>query len=259
MSIANKISGKLRHYSLNNPVMNAFFKQKRQVFLTAEFLGSEDYVTLFTHKVADKAGFLKFIDDAEQETANYQYRHQYWNRSLGSWRWKGVFQHRVLLIDTIFDMDKVGVDFGGAYGPIAKHTRIVDFNEKDLFGRKVSTKSLEQLEDHSIDYLFSSHTLEHIKELEKIVVQIKQKVKPGGDILLNLPSFSCKRWNSGLHKNRLFNDHQWTFYLKDEVLAPTEDLQNLLAIDDFLAAHFTILIKSYTGDNSIFLHLKNEQ
>lgn len=259
MSITKKIEGKIKFYSLNNPIMNRFFQNKRDLFLTKAFLSSEDYISLFTQKVTNKTDFEQFIDDAEQETPNYQYRHRFWHRSLGSWRWKGVYLHRDLLIDNIFDPNKKGIDFGGAYGPIAKHTTIVDFNKQDIFGRKVKTRNLDVLADNFADYLFSSHTFEHIEDLEPVILQIKKKVKKDGDIFLNLPAYTCKRWNSGLHTNRKFNDHAWTFYLEKSKQKPPSTMKNLMAIDTFLSKHFDLKIGVYTGDNSIFMHLVNNK
>ena len=88
---------------------------------------AQDWPNLNKYK-KDNA-FLDFLNDAEESTPNYMYRHQNYGLSLGSWRWKGVFTFREKIIPVLFNNELRGIDFGGAYGPIAKHTDIVDFNQ----------------------------------------------------------------------------------------------------------------------------------
>ena len=249
-------------YSLRNKILSSgffrsHFKNLRNKYLNKEFLLSEEYKDLFTRRVKDQYKFDADINDAEELTPNFKFRHFYFNRALGSWRWKGVYQNRELLSKYIFDENLKGIDFGGAYGPISKNTHIVDFSERDIFGRDVEIKSLDQV-DFKIDYLFSSHTFEHIQELNQTLNQVKEMMNPEGQLFLNLPSYSCKRWRSGIHTNKKFNDHKWTFYLSGDNKALEEiSDNNPLAIDETVEQFFEIQKAEYVGDNSIFIHANN--
>jgi len=238
----------------SNFLAKRHLKNKRQEFLTKDFIKSDEYNAVFCKYIKDIPAFDEYINDAEDETKNYLYRHVFMNKTLGSWRWKSLFQHKLDIVDVIFDGNKKGIDFGGAYGPIAPHTTIVDFNPKDIFGRKVLYNRLSDI-DFEVDFIFSSHTLEHIEEIEDIVKRMKSILSEEGILILNLPSYTCTRWRSGIHSNRKFNDHKWTFLL--EGIDVPKDIINPLMIDTLISKHFEIQKACYTGDNCIFILAKN--
>jgi len=233
-----------------NPVADLYFDYKRPDFLNTTYLSSYKYEKLFHTFAGDKQRFLNFINDAEEETRNFRYRHQIVNRLLGAWRWKPLFMNRDRIIPIIFDPNKAGIDFGGGAGPVNPEATIVDFNQKDVFGRMVKFKTLADV-DFQVDYIFSSHTLEHIKDLDGISIQILNTLKKDGYLILNLPSYTCLRWRSGIHSHKAFNDHQWTFTLSRTEIK--DEIPHLLEIDTLLEKYFKIELKEYSGDNSIFL------
>lgn len=51
--------------------------------------------------------------------------------------------------------------------------------------------------DGSLDYVFSSHCLEHIEDWRSALVEWIAKVKAGGVIFLYLPHPECKIWHPG--------------------------------------------------------------
>jgi len=236
----------------NNPLINKYYQVKRRKVLTKDFLLSDAYNQIFLKYVEDDSSYKKFLNDAEDKTRNFRYRHYKIQKILGCWRWKAFWQFRDELIPLFFNPDKTCVDFGGANGPVSFDAVIVDFFNKDIFGRKVIYKSLDEV-DFQADCIVSSHTLEHIKDLDSTINKLYDLIKPKGDLILNLPAYSCKRWRSGIHTHKEFNDHAWTFYLKETQLE--EDFVNPLAIDQILENNFRIKNKTYVGDNSIFLHL----
>ena len=95
------------------------------------------------------------------------------NDILGAWRWLGLYENRELLSSYVFDKSKKGLDFGGARGPISAHVDICDRLDKDLFGRNTKYHSIEEVEDSSFDYIWSSHTLEHLYDVEYILKMFK--------------------------------------------------------------------------------------
>jgi SAM-dependent methyltransferase len=227
-----------------------YFRHRRKKMLTAEYILSNEYEALMK-KNADADSYDRYIDDAENSTENYQFRHHpFLQKQLGSWRWKAMYQYRKELAPIIFNKKLTGIDLGGAYGPVAQHTVIVDFEKSDIFGREVKYRTLNEI-DFQADYLFSSHTLEHIQDLDELARQIRRILKPGGIIISLVPSYSCISWRVGNHTNKFHNDHVWTFYLSGTPIS--EPINNLLAIDQFMEKYFTLTLKKYTGDNSILL------
>lgn len=252
--ISEKLQGTWNKIFLYNPIANRWFDKKRKEILNREFLESDRYDKLFLKGVNDVKTFRDFRQDAQDKTTNFMFRHFRMGRALGSWRWKGVWLNRKDLIPIIYKPDTKGIDFGGGAGPITLESVVVDFLDKDIFGREVRYKDLKQV-DFKADFIFSSHTLEHIEDLEPIFAEFKRILKPGGDLILNLPSWTCIRWHAGVHSHRQFNDHKWTFFLKDQ--PPNVEVPSPKGIDEDVEKHFEVYRKEYTGDDSILIFAKN--
>lgn len=219
----------------------------------------EDYILgdRYTRKMLKRfdgsaSSFSERIDDAERQTANFHYRHHRVNRLLGCWRWKGLWQKRALLAPIVFDGSLRGLDFGGANGPVSLHTCIVDFDTRDTFGRAVNIHSLDDLTG-PFDYLFTSHTLEHIENLDQVLTRMQGLLKPAAALFLHLPAFTCTRWRPGIHRHQRFNDHHWAFALSSDTGA-VPALDRLILIDRALSHYFDVHSAEYVGDNSIFIH-----
>lgn len=251
MNLIKKISGTLHQLRYNNFIADKYYAKKRKELLHREFINSDSYDDLMTKY--DQKG-SNYLNDAEERNKNFVYRHMKFHKILGGWRWKGLWQKKLTLIPFIFNKNLKGIDFGGANGPISLNVIIVDFADKDSFNRAVKYKNLKEV-DFEADFIFSSHTLEHIKELDSIFAQMKNVLKKGAPLFFLVPAYTCKRWNSGVHTNRKFNDHAWTFYLEKDI--PEGDYQNLLAFDTAVAKHFKVENADYVGDNSIFLSARN--
>lgn len=247
MNLLQKISGTIHKIRYNNFLVNQYYANKRKDLLRKEFIDSTSYDKLMTKH--DQNG-TSFLNDAEERTKNFIYRHMKYHKILGGWRWKGLWQKKNDLIPFIFNSNLKGIDFGGANGPISLTTTIVDFAPKDSFNRTVKYNSLKNL-DFKLDYIFSSHTLEHIENLDSIFSEMKNVLKTDSTLFFLVPAYTCKRWNSGVHTNRKFNDHAWTFHLEKD--QPKGNYHNLLAFDSAVAKHFKIKTAEYVADNSIFV------
>jgi SAM-dependent methyltransferase len=180
------------------------------------------------------------LNSAQLKTNNYKYRHLNL-AALGAWRWLGILEHKELVSDFVFDDKKVGLDFGGAMAPVSYCVEICDKGD-----------SLHDLEDNAYDYIFSSHTLEHLGDLEGTLEAFRRKVKPGGSVILNLPAYTCTRWRAD--KPGLFG-HNYTFCLEADK-ENAEGCKSLIAIDTLASDYFKIKIAEMCGDNSIFLELE---
>lgn len=247
-----KISGTLHKIRYNNIFVNGYYKNKRKELLNFEFLNSPAYDKMMAHN-STVENFPSYANDAEEKSPNFIYRHMRCHKILGCWRWKVLWQKKSELLPVLFDKNKIGIDFGGANGPVSLHAKVVDFAVIDTFNRKVQYKNLTDV-DEKVDYIFSSHTLEHIKDLDLIFDEMKKVMKKGANLFFHVPAYTCTRWRSGIHTNRSFNDHAWTFYLSADTI--DSDIINTMAFDTKVAEHFKIKSAEYVGDNSIFVSAK---
>jgi len=255
INLPNKLNKIVFQIIFNNLVTNVYYKSKRKQYLTREFLQSEKYDKFMLKFIEYRNQFETINNDAELKTKNYTFRHSKANNKIfGAWRWKGLWKYKKEIIQIITIPDGRGIDFGGANGHVSLHSEIVDFSQKDIFSATIKYHNLDDV-DFKADYIFSSHTLEHIENLDLIFKQFKSILKSNGIIILNLPSYTCTRWRSGIHTHQDFNDHKWTFYLDGS--NPDHDIKNLLAIDIFAGKYFNVVKKDYAGDDSIILFLQS--
>lgn len=250
MSLKRRIILKLWNSLRNNIIIEKYYNRQRKRVLCSSYLISSEYKNSFLKTINNIDEFLVFNDDAEQETANFIYRHHYLNKILGAWRWKPLFLHKNDLIPIIFNEEHTGIDFGGGGGPVSLDTTIIDLGERDIFNRIIQYHSLVSL-DFKVDYIFSSHVLEHIEDLPLIMSQFHSVLKPDGVLILIIPSYSCNRWRAGLHTSKEYSDHKWTFKLSDTKL--DIDIPNILSIDKLVEEYFEVNIKEYSGDNCIYI------
>ena len=69
----------------------------------------------------------------------------------------------------------------------------------------------------NLDYIFSSHCLEHVYDWVTVLDYWTSKLKPGGTLFLYLPDYSqeyWKPWNNRKHLN-IFNPEIISDYMKD--------------------------------------------
>jgi len=237
--------------------------------MTRDYIESSEYVKDMLQEIhIPEDEFLKFINDAEQWSPNYYHRHNTIRKKLGTWRWKGIFQFRDILSPIIFNPDFRGIDFGGSQRPISYDVDIVDVEHTDDLGRPVKYHSMDDL-DFKPDFIFSSHTLEHLDDLDFYLKKMKEKLKPEGYFISLIPSYTCKRWhaNTGNWMGNEAKDgspgalaalHKHTFVLSKtnwEFLGLENT--NIVEIDTKIKQYFKLDIVEYTGDNSIFLFGKN--
>ena len=83
-----------------------------------------------------------------------------------------------------------GIDVGADRWPLAGTIPIR--NEPD-----VNAYKLDCFEDGSLDFVFSSHCLEHLEKWQDALCLWIRKLKPGGVLFLYLPHESMKLWNPG--------------------------------------------------------------
>lgn len=65
------------------------------------------------------------------------------------------------------------------------------------YGKEVNALKLDIFNDESMDYIFSSHCLEHLKEWKDALILWIKKLKKNGVLFLYLPHESMKLWRAG--------------------------------------------------------------
>ena len=220
--------------------------------ITPQYLKSQEYINdmlLGYNGTYDQ--FNSEIYDAEPKTNNYNIRHFQLVNKLGGWRWKGIFTYRETFTQLIFNEKLKGIDFGGSQRPISSHLDIVDIENIDFYGRPIKYHKLSDVE-YPIDFIFSSHTLEHIPNLEDILEEMYDNLVNDGILALNLPSYSCKRWWANTGNWMGGTPHVHTFKLKKNDVK--ENIPKLINIDELLEKKgFKIALAEYAGDNNIII------
>jgi SAM-dependent methyltransferase len=67
---------------------------------------------------------------------------------------------------------------------------------------------MADFEDGSLDFVFSSHCLEHIESWQQSLGEWIGKLKPGGYVFLYLPHPDCAIWHPG--SPFVKDGHKWT-------------------------------------------------
>tara|TARA_B100000925_G_scaffold291752_1_gene281191 strand:- start:11480 stop:12073 length:594 start_codon:yes stop_codon:yes gene_type:complete len=89
-----------------------------------------------------------------------------------------------------------GVDIGASKWPVFS-ARAIDNNENEN-AYKINEK------DESLDYIFSSHLLEHLDEPAKALKEWSRVLKKDGHIFIYVPHPACEMWNS-----KILSHHIW--------------------------------------------------
>ena len=230
--------------------------------ITPEYLLSEQYIKdMMTGYTDSYDTFISGIYDAEPKTQNYNIRHFQLVNKLGGWRWKGIFTYRETFIDLIFNKNLRGVDFGGSQRPIASHVDVVDIEDTDFYGRPVKYKTLEEV-DYDLDFIFTSHTLEHIPDLDQTLTSMYDNLTKDGILAINIPSHTVKRWwaNTGNWMGGTPHVHSFKLsktnapYYTHAGTQRYESIPNLIDIDTLLEKKgFNIALAEYSGDNNIII------
>jgi len=89
-----------------------------------------------------------------------------------------------------------GIDIGGGKWPL-EGARTIENN-------LIENAYLIKEKDESLDFVFSSHTLEHLEDWQKALREWFRVLKPKGILFLYLPHPCCKMWGKGI-----LAQHKW--------------------------------------------------
>jgi SAM-dependent methyltransferase len=216
--------------------------------VSVEWLRSKEYDRIMNMYVPCTGEYG--CHEAYTYTRSYINRHDTFLSVLGVFRWRGVQEHLDTILKYCADPKNTVVDFGGAGCPLGFGSVVVDLLKKDAMKRPVKYVSIRDIKK-PVDVVFCCHCLEHIQNLEGVLKEIYEALKPGGVIIVYVPSYTNPGWNAKKHHNPRFGDHLWTFGLSATENLP-KDLCRYANIDQILSSFFTVEKASYCGDDSIY-------
>lgn len=94
-----------------------------------------------------------------------------------------------------------GLDIGASQWPFPGAIPVQDDPEQNAY-------KLDDFPDHSLDYVFSSHCIEHLDRWQEALKLWIGKIKPGGVLFLYLPHHTMWLWRPGGAWVGL--DHKWS-------------------------------------------------
>lgn len=130
-------------------------------------------------------------------------------RQAGGWEWEGKFYPDHLTIGgACFGAFRAakrwcsgeGIDIGAGAWPLPGSRPI----DPSWYPQGLR---LEDVLPGSQDYVFSSHTLEHIKSWHGALAEFVSKIKPGGILFLYLPHPDCGLWR--MENPFMRQHHKW--------------------------------------------------
>src|SRR6266853_4457702 len=98
------------------------------------------------------------------------------------------------------------IDFGAGIGTFSKRLRTAGYDVKCVEPDPLQRRRLEEQDfdsfasitsvpDDSVSFIFSLNVFEHIQDDSVALKEIRQKLKPGGTLLIYVPAFACL-WTS---------------------------------------------------------------
>ena len=121
-------------------------------------------------------------------------------RRSGGWVYQNRFYPDYLTVggaghaifpEAMKDCQGKGIDVGAGLWPLPGATPV------DLWRGAGTNKCVADFEKDSLDYVFSSHCLEHIEAWQESLREWIDRVRLGGTIFLYLPHPDCAIWHPG--------------------------------------------------------------
>lgn len=238
---------------IREPILQMFGIDTRQprgrlVPPDGRFLRSSEYDEIMLHHAPYDGNYGLY--EASTYTRSYIYRHRTRFGDLGVWRWRGLYERKQVVLALLEQCHGTIVDLGGAGCPLGFGAAVVDALRRDRCGHKVAFHSLEEVPG-PIDLIFACHVLEHVADVRGLLAVARDKLVPGGHLVVLVPSFSNEGWRAGQHSNPRFGRHLWTFGLSTQ--AKPAALLGAVDLDLLVGEQLTVLEARPVGDDSLFL------
>ena len=115
----------------------------------------------------------------------YQYKGEFYPEYLNQGNAQSFISEKALAY-----CDGTGIDVGADRWPLAGAIPILNKATQNAY-------KLDNFQDGSLDYIFSSHCLEHLGNWQDALALWIRKLRKGGIIFLYLPHESMKLWHRG--------------------------------------------------------------
>ena len=170
--------------------------------------------------------------------------HEEWVFSvIGAWRWHLVDRHGERIKELV--TKGYSIDFGGAAAPVGYGAVVVDY----LMPAPDGPRSLLDVPPDA-DCIFCSHTLEHFVDTAGAVASMFDKLKPGGHVVIQVPS-----WRKQMLNAAHWDFHEADFCLEWESNAPG----SVIRLDTLLESRgFVIELKDDWHDNVMVIARRPE-
>ncbi len=141
---------------------------------------------------------------------HYLQRHPDLERGPGGWLYMGKFYPDYLTVggaghaifrEALKYCQGQGIDIGAGLWPLPGAIPV------DVWRGPGMGRTILDFKDGSLDYVFSSHCLEHIENWQEAFSEWLKKLKPGGKVFLYLPHPHCAIWHPG--SPFVQNGHKW--------------------------------------------------
>jgi SAM-dependent methyltransferase len=132
-------------------------------------------------------------------------------REPGGWRYKGHYYpdyltaggaSHAIFREALKHCKGKGVDVGSGHWPLPGAIAL------DAARGPGKARSIREFEPASLDYVFSSHCLEHIAAWQEELDLWIAAIKPGGVLFLYLPHPDCGLWQPG--SPMVGGEHRWS-------------------------------------------------
>lgn len=91
---------------------------------------------------------------------------------------------------------------------------IIDTKEVDIVGDIYDV--ISEFSDNSVDHIYSSHCLEHLEDIEKIIYEFTRVLKINGKIEIIVPHFSNPYFYSDPTHKKFFGIYTFSYFLNDD-------------------------------------------
>ena len=161
-----------------------------------DLLADKEWDMLCTHPIPD---------DLEKFYASKAYKpHQHNSRSMLDWLYNFIrnrnYKYKYNLIKSYHPKAQSILDYGTATGEFLNYMQQKHFSvsgiEPNKDARNIANKNLDnkvkvslQEENEKYDIISLWHVLEHVVEVETLIVQLRQRLKPEGKMLIAVPNF----------------------------------------------------------------------
>lgn len=109
---------------------------------------------------------------------------------------------------------------------------VIDYPGVDIVGDAFDCLAL--FDDESVDGFYSYHFLEHVDNLEKLILEMERCLKPGGTLEATVPHFSNPFYYSDPTHKQPFGLYTFSYFSHDSIhrrLVPNYNLRKNLILD----------------------------